>query len=141
MIISEENRQRYKAVLTSFVSYVHQKKYETSHEFTEEHLRDITHEQVLQYFHFKCFGHPDPIFNETLKLRYRTNTVHYWKKALSYFLTNQQTKSGEMNKLIGMLGQMQVRKKGRPSQARDALLEVWNPSDAMFSVCYDWPFR
>ena len=123
MIINEKNRQRYKAVLTSFVSYVHQKKYKTSHEFTEEHLRDITHEQVLQYFHFKCFGHPDPIFNETLKLRYRTNTVHYWKKALSYFLTNQQTKSGEMNKLIGMLGQMQVRKKGRPSQARDALLD------------------
>jgi hypothetical protein len=121
MIISAKNHRRYKAVLTSLVSYLHEKKYKKNHEFTDEELRDITHEQVLRFFRFQCFGDTNPVFDETLKLAYRKNTCQYWKKALSHFLSDEQTKSGEMNKLMNMLGQMEVRKMGKNSQARDAI--------------------
>jgi hypothetical protein len=121
MLITAKNLRRYKAVLVTFVSYIHGKKYKKNHEFTDEELRDITHEQVLCHFRFLCFGDPNPVFDETLKVKYRKSTVYYWKKSLSYFLSNQQTKSDEMNKLIKMIGQMQVRKMGKDSQARDPL--------------------
>jgi hypothetical protein len=121
MIISAANHRQYKAVLTSLVSYLHEKKYKKNHKFTDEELCDITHEQVLRFFCFHCFGDANPVFDETLKLAYRNNTCQYWKKALSHFLSDQQTKLGEMNKLMNMLGQMEVRKMGKDSQARDAI--------------------
>lgn len=123
MFITARNSRRYNAILSSLLTFVHQplKPYEKNHKFTNEELNDITHEQVLGYFYYQCFGDQKPVIDENLRANYRKSTVLYWKKALSHFLKDNQTKSDEMNKLTKLIGQLEVRKMGKASQAREAL--------------------
>lgn len=121
MIQSEKGVRRYKAILTTLFNFLHEKTYATSHNFDDEQLHDVTHKQVLDWFKFQCFGTVNPIYDDNLKAKYRKDTVLYWKKALSYFLSDAQTKSDEMNNFIKYIGQLQVRKRGKEPQARDAL--------------------
>jgi hypothetical protein len=124
MIISAKCIRRYKAILTSFFSFLHETTYKKNHEFTDEQLHDVTHEEVLNWFKFKCFGTVSPLYDDKLKAKYRKDSVLYWKKALSYFLSNAQTRSDEMNRLIKYIGQLQMRKRGKASQARNALKDA-----------------
>jgi hypothetical protein len=123
-IIAAKTVRRYKAILSSFFSFLHQKKYEKNHEFNDEQLRDVTHRQVLSWFTFQCFGSVKPVFDDKLRALYRKETVMYWKKALSYFLSPEQTRSDEMNKFIKFIGQLQVRKRGKPSKGRHSLSNI-----------------
>lgn len=121
MIVSERVRQRYKNVLTALFDFLHQKQYKQTHVFTDKQLEDITHEQVLGWLRFKCFKTINPTYDDNLRAEYRKNTVQFWKKALSHFLSDEQTKSKEMNQLMALLGQLQVRNRGKRNQARDTL--------------------
>jgi hypothetical protein len=113
--------RRYKSILTTFFGYLHKKKYEKNHEFTDEQLRDVTHNQVMEWLTYQCFGTVNPVYDDKLKLRYRKQTVLYWKKALSHYLTNEQTRSESMNKFMKYIGLLQVRKRGPPSMTRATL--------------------
>ena len=124
MILTAKVVRRYKAILTQLFSFLHQRKYDKNHVFTEEQLHDITHKQVLDWFRFQCFGSVQPVYDDNLRANYRKDTVLYWKKALSHFLSNGQTRSEEMNDLIKFVGQLQVRKRGKEAQARQTLKDA-----------------
>jgi Transcriptional activator of glycolytic enzymes len=137
MLITAKLSRRYKAILTAFFSFLHEKEYKKSHEFTDDELRDVTHKQVLDWFKFKCFGTINPIYDEKLKVKYRKASVLYWKKALSHFLSNEQTRSEEMNQFTKYISLLQVRKKGKESKTVIPLKDAGFQHLIQTLKCYD----
>jgi hypothetical protein len=63
--------------------------YSRSHEFTADELDEITFDDVLHYFHMRCFGAVNPNFaDQALIVVHQVNTVEFWKKSLSWFFVN-----------------------------------------------------
>ena len=67
-------------------------------------------------------------------LHHRQNSVLYWKKAWSYFMLDQNTpwsevskygnptESAQMNLLLRAMSRMEAARRGKPSEARRALV-------------------
>lgn len=126
---------KYKTTLTKFLSYTDGVNYPSNTEFTQERLQQITPEQIVAWFNHKVYGTPTPTVDDNPTLG-RSNSLHYWKKALSYFIPNKHTqwneiskvgnptKSLDVNEMIKRVRQKEVRKQGKKSFARRPLRET-----------------
>lgn len=120
-LIADITLRAYKGVLRNFFEYTHGKKYDSRHEFPQDDIDSVTHEQVLAWLNFRAYGTPDPVNDSNLKAILRVNTIKQYKKALSYFLQDDRAKSKDLNKSIRLAKLLQVRKNGKKPQARDPL--------------------
>ena len=122
----------YKNTLVAFISYRDYQQYDKGHVFTREELAAVTADEVLGWFNYKAFGMPTPTLDDR-PTQCRSNSLKYWKKALSHFMPNKHhqwndvTNSGNptcsqfVNDIIQAVVRFEVRKQGAPSKARRAM--------------------
>ena len=129
-------RDQYKSYLIAFMRFRDGVAYEKNHEFSEQELGTITPIQIVRWMSLKVYGTPDPEYDAN-PTEGRSSSLVYYKKALSFFMPNSgwpwnalsnppagnPTKSGPVNDLIKRVKKKEVRKQGKPSQARGAFEE------------------
>jgi len=129
---------RYKGTLDSLMSFVHGREvgseYAWDHVYTIAELNSITPIDVKRWMCLKAYGSADPEdgANPTLC---RSNSLKYWKKALSFFMPNRlmewsttreegnPTRSVEVNALIKAVKRKEARKQGAESHTRRPMTE------------------
>jgi hypothetical protein len=131
-MVANEALKRYKSVLIAFLSRRDGVAYDNDTIFPADVLSGITEEEVLRWLNYKAFGIDNP-GNEDLPFHGRSSTLHFHKKAISFFIPNKhfkwnvETKTGNptmspgINNLIRMVKKHEVRSEGVPSRARRAL--------------------
>ena len=94
----------------------------------------LTPDNIVRYFNFRAYGTECPTDGDQ-PMEIRSNTLYYWKKALSGCLPNRHipwndisrvgnpTKSIEVNQMIKKVSKFEVRKQGKKLQARRPLKE------------------
>ena len=122
----------YKSVLIAMMSYRDGIEYSKSYKFSPEELGEVTPEDVYKWMAMKVYGRPDPN-NDDNPTHGRSSSLEYYKKALSYFMPNRlstwnaimhsgnPTRSVPVNNLIKAVKKKEVRRQGKPSQARRPL--------------------
>ena len=125
----------YRSTLAMFMSYNHGIEYAKSDSFTQEELLAVTADDIVQWMNFRAYGKPDPA-DEDRPTMARSNTLYYWKKALSSFFPNKNhqwnevtatgnpTRSQAVNDMIKRVEKFEVRGEGSPSRARRPLKEA-----------------
>ena len=120
----------YKPILARMMSYLDDQIYDQDENFTEQQLGALTANDVMRWFNFETFGVPDPPNDHDMIPNRRTNTIKFWKKALSFFMPNRltawnaisgtgnPTRSRELNDLIRLVKRKEVRGQGQPAKAR-----------------------
>ena len=118
----------YKSVLVRMMRYLDGTDYHKDHEFSTDRLKLLTPTDLMRWMNHEIFGTETPSLDQVPTTR--SNTIYYWKKALSYFMVNRlmtwnsisccgnATKCDEINDLIKRVKKAEVRKLGVPSQAR-----------------------
>ena len=128
--------QAYKPILSWFMSFVNNEVYANDHEFTDAQLGALTPNDVLHWMNVQTFGIPNPApdANPTLA---QSNTLKYWKKALSFFMPNKlmlwnrisnqgnPTRSTEIDDLIKRVKKKEVRKQAMQE-------DPWLPKNSDF---------
>ena len=116
----------YKAVLLAFMQYNDNVQYEDDFVFTPEHLGEVQARDVVAWFNFRAYGKDLPS-DDDRPTHARSNTLLYWKKALSYHFPNKNmqwnelrnegnpTKSQALNDLIKKVKKFECRGQGSPS--------------------------
>ena len=92
-------------------------------------------DDVLRYLKFKAYGNADADLETDNPTEGRASSLEFYKKAISFFIpmrnatwnpqanVGNPTKSVDVNELIKTVKKREVRKLGRPSQARRELEE------------------
>ena len=124
----------YLRTLRALLSHLDGILYTPEHEITRDRLSQLTPDDIVKYFNFRAYGTPTP--SETDRpMNTRSNTLYYWKKALSGCLPNKHipwndiskmgnpTKSIQVNQMIKKVTKFEVRKQGKKSCARRPLKE------------------
>ena len=124
------HRNDYKPYLVKLMSFLDEEDYDKDHEFTPEQLGELTPAMLMRWFNLQVFGVEVPPAQHELPALKRSNSLAYWKKAISFFMPNQlmqwnaltgvgnPTKSKEVNQLIKLVKKREVRGQGVASQAR-----------------------
>lgn len=111
------------------MSYRDSATYANNHEFTQEELSLITPAEILRWLNVQTYGIPEPDANDNPTMA-RSNSIKYWKKALSASMPNRMmqwnevaqtgnpTRSVAVNDLIKRIKKKEVRRQGAASQAR-----------------------
>ena len=137
MVVDEATLNKYKGVLASFMSFVHNRsaatKYDKNHVFADEVLIIVTPDDVVKYLNLKAFGTmtPAPDANPT---KSRHATIAFDKKAISFFMPNREkwsvtrtegnpTQSREVNNLLKNVKKKEARKQGAKSRTRRAMID------------------
>ena len=123
----------YKSYLAELMNYnENTTTYTKETTFTQERLLQLTDEDIYEWLANKAYGTPRPSSNDN-PILCRSNTLEYAKKAVSYFMPNKNTqwcvslgtgnptKCTKVNTLIKAVKKKEVRKEGRPSEARRPL--------------------
>jgi hypothetical protein len=153
-----ENIKKYKSVLCAFLSRRDGVVYNNDTTFDDDVISGITEEEVLRWLNFKAFGVENP-GHDDLPSHGRSSTLHFHKKAISFYIPNKhfkwnvETKTGNptmspgINALIKTVKKHEVRAEGVPSQARRALsteefrllIRVCERHTNMFAYCLRLP--
>lgn len=125
----------YRAVLVAFFSHKDQAEYGQDHVFSDEVLASLTPDDIVKYLKYKAYGNPDANVATDTPTEGRSSALEYYKKAISFFIpmrnatwnpmasVGNPTRSVEVNELIKEVKKAEVRKQGKPSQARRELEE------------------
>jgi hypothetical protein len=123
---------RYMATLSEFMTYKDGLFYAPDEEFTQEQLLEIVPNDLYRWLCMKAFDKPDPGPNDN-PMHGRSSSLMYYKKAISHFMPNtlfpwnvgtgqgNPTRSKAVNDLIKAVKKKEVRKQGKPSNAKRAL--------------------
>ena len=128
--------EQYRPSLIQLMSFKDSTQYQRDRQFTNEELATITPEVIVRWMCLKVYGMPDPSPNDR-PTEGRSNSLEFAKKANSFFMPNRlmhwnqlatppvgnPTKSAAVNDLIKRVKKDEVRKQGKPSQARKAFTE------------------
>ena len=130
--------------------------YPRDHQFQPANLTSITDGQIVRWAKLRIYGNADADEKTTAPVRYRVYTLLLWKKAISYFMPNQQmqwnevsltgnpTRSALMARLVRSMRRYQTQRRGAPSQARrpltareyEQLIEMyWLNEDKEIALC------
>ena len=127
--------RRYKSILDSLISFVHEveteRKYDNDREYTNEELLQVTPNHGLKWMLLCTFGSTDVgVISDTTRPMVRANTLQFWKKSISFFMPDRlqalstgrgegnPTKCLEVNDLIKKVKRLEARKQGASSQTR-----------------------
>ena len=119
----------YRRILANFLAYRDGIPYPSDAIIDNSILSAITVDDICLWFYFKAYGTPTP--NDEARPQFaRHSTLHFYKKAISYFIPNKHlgynvetltgnpTKAPVVNQLIKDVKRHEVRAEGAPSQAR-----------------------
>lgn len=130
--MEEESQRKYHKVLIAFMRFRDNIEYDDDHTFSLEELQQITPRDIVRWFNFKLYRNPDPSVGD-LPIHGRSNSLLYYKKALSFFMPHRltawnpianvgnPTRSAEVNAMVKQCKKREVRKQGKASQARREL--------------------
>ena len=128
--------EQYRPSLVKFMSFKDGVNYPKGQQFTRNELAAITPEQLTRWMQLKVYGTADPLPTDN-PTEGRSSSLEYAKKAISFYMPNRlmqwnvmaipptgnPTKSILVNDLIKLVKKKEVRKQGKPSQARKAFDE------------------
>ena len=111
-----------------FITYHHEKEtlYNNNHKFTSGELKALVLQDSVKFITFKAYGIKEPT-DQDCPTYARSNTLKYWKEALSSFIPNghmqwnnisnvgNPTRSTDLNDVIKKVKQAEVCQQGRPS--------------------------
>lgn len=121
----------YPAILLRLLNYLDSANHPKGTEIPRERLAQLTPKDLMRWFNFQVFGTETPTEEDNPKKR--SIIVEFWKKALSYFMTDRlmvwnvisnvgnPTRCAELNDLVKKMKKKEVRKQGVASQARRPL--------------------
>lgn len=123
--------EQYKPYLVQFMSFRDGRNYQKDDIFSNEELASITPQQLVRFMRLKVYGTPDPPIDAN-PTEGRASSLLFIKKAISFFMPNRLMKYNELanppvgnptmsapvNDLIKLVKRKEVRKQGKPSQAR-----------------------
>ena len=121
----------YPSVLLRMINHLDSTSLPKGTEIPRERISRLTPKDLMRWFNFMVFGTETRA--DDAKPIARSTTVEFWKKALSYYMTNRlmtwneisnvgnPTRSAELNDLIKYIKKKEVRKQGVQSTARRAL--------------------
>ena len=124
----------YRPVLRDFMNYIDNTTHDITHQYTTERLSQLTPADLMRYFNHRTFGTETPTDQD--KPRIRSNTIFFWKKALSAYMPNRlmawnelsnvgnPTRSSALNEFVKRIKKAEVRGVGAKSRARRALTNV-----------------
>ena len=113
---------------------IHGREFTPQHKWTKRELKVVTPDKIIKYLNKKIYGKVDVEHDVEPPIYHRRNSVLFWKKAWSYFMLDQNTpwsevakhgnptKSPQVNKLLRAMNKMEAARRGKPSQARRALV-------------------
>ena len=87
----------YKPTLVRMMAFLDDQDYDNDTNFTQEQLGNLTATDVLKWFNFVTYGIPEPVEGHDLNSLIRSNTLKYWKKALSFFMPNRLSAWNEIS--------------------------------------------
>jgi hypothetical protein len=126
----------YSGHMCTFMNYLNGTNHTKEHHFTDEQLIQLTPNHIIKFFRFRAFEfEEDRPINEVSDwvTGWRGSTLEAYKRSISHFMPNKiptwdrmnqqgnPTKSGDINDFIKLVKKLEVRKKGKPSQAKRAL--------------------
>ena len=123
------SRAEYQPVLMKLMCFLDSEAYNEDVEFSRERLAEITPEDIARWMNLRVFGVEQPP-QDANPIHYRSSSLAYWKKALSFFMPNKimawnemtnqgnPTRSTEINELIKRVKKKEVRRQGKESTAR-----------------------
>lgn len=126
----------YKPILVRMMSYLDDEEYERDTAFSQAQLGALTENLVMKWFNFEVYEVPEPLEGHDLNPLIRSNTIKYWKMALSFFMPNRltawnqltgygnPTRSQRLNDLIKKIKRKEVRGQGAPSRARRSITGI-----------------
>ena len=127
-----DNSNKYGVYLNAFMTFRNGLVYGPHYVWTQEELAAITPHQLVQWLSTKAYGVPSPGPDDNPTVG-RSSSLEYYKKAISSFMPHRlqpwnsitsfgnPTRSVEVNDLIKRVKKKEVRKLGKPSEARRAL--------------------
>ena len=110
--------------------------YEKDTAFSQAQLGALTENLVMKWFNFEVYEVPEPLEGHDLNPLIRSNSIKYWKQALSFFMPNRltawnqltgygnPTRSQRLNDLIKKIKRKEVRGQGAPSRARRSITGI-----------------
>ena len=122
---------QYSSVLLRLINYLDGTALPKGTEIPRERLSQLTPKDLMQWSNIQVFSTETPADNA--KPIARSASLEFWKKALSFFMTNRlmawneisnvgnPTRSAELNDLVKYIKKKEVRKQGVQSKARRAL--------------------
>jgi hypothetical protein len=123
----------YRPILVRMMSFLDEVEYEIDNHFTLAELGRLNPDRIMEWFNNEIFGEALPPNGHDLPPLVRSNTIKYWKKALSSFMPNRlmvwneislvgnPTRSTKLNELLRYVKKKEVRHQGVPSQARRSI--------------------
>ena len=123
---------QYSSVLLRLINYLDGTQLPKGTEILRERIQQLTPDDLMRWFNMQVFG--VEVRADDAKPIARSNSVEFWKKALSFFMANRlmawneismvgnPTRSAELNDLIKYVKKKEVRKQGVTSKARRSLL-------------------
>ena len=121
----------YLSILVRLINYLDGTSLPKTTEIPRDRITELTPKDLMKWFNHQVFGTEEP--EDDANPKTRSSTVEYWKKALSFFMTNRlmpwneiasvgnPTRCTEINDLVKYIKKKEVRKQGVKSQARRAL--------------------
>lgn len=104
--------------------------YDQNHIFDQDQRAALTPEDITRYLKHKAYGNPDADLETDFPTEGRSSSLEYYKKAISFFMpmknatwnpmagVGNPTRSVSVNEVIKVVKKKEVRKQGKPSQAR-----------------------
>jgi hypothetical protein len=126
----------YQSVLVRLMSFLDGVEYNVNQNFTQEQLGGLTPNKLMLWFNDATYGMSEPPTGHDVNPLVRSQTLKYWKKALSSFMPNRlmpwneitgvgnPTRSKALNDLIKSVKKKEVRGQGAPSQARRSIKDA-----------------
>jgi len=118
--------KRYRTHLIALMSFFHNKKYSRTKEFETDELALLTPDIIYRFFCKRIFGTENPA--ASINPQKRSTSIYYWKKSISHFMPNHDTKwdeikqtgnpalSPKINRLIKAVEKREVRGEGKQSK-------------------------
>lgn len=131
-MVDSKTLEKYKACLAKFMSFVHGRSegnlYHPGHVHSVEALAAVTPNDVVRYMSLLAFGTSSPAPDANPVSR-RGSTLHFDKKAISFFMPNREkwsvsraegnpTQSQEVNALIKRVKKKEARKQGAATKTK-----------------------
>jgi hypothetical protein len=123
----------YRSILVRMMSFVDEVEYDPDKHFTLAELGGLNPEKLMKWFNYVTFGDASPPNGHDMPPLIRSNTLKYWKKALSSFMPNRlmvwneislvgnPTRSAKLNDLLRYVKKKEVGHQGVASQARRSI--------------------
>ena len=120
--------------MRKLMAKIHGRDFTREHKWTKRELKAVTPDKIMKYLKMKIYGKEDADPDVDPPIYHRRNSVLYWKKAWSYFMIDQNTpwsviakhgnptRSTQVNRLLRAMNKMEAARRGKPSQARRALV-------------------